>query len=386
MKICFISSYPPEKEGVGQFTKRLVDNFDDKKCDISILTFKYDTQYKNRQIYKVLGLNPKDLENTYQTLKLINPDIIHLQYATPVFRLLSPLLLAILWIFKKNYNPKVIFTFHEVSRETELLKIFGLVYYYVISSIADQIIVHTSEAKELLIRKCKINSRKINIIPLGLFSSTKDTKNAEIVFNVKNLGLPNKKIVLFFGYIHVDKGIEVLIKAVSQLFTKYPDMKSKVILVIAGDVRPRKGIFRLFELIDHIYKRKLLSLTKELSLENNVVFKGYIKDSEVIPLIKSSSVLVMPYKKVEQSGVLNIALNCNMPITASELGGLKELLGETGLTFESKDSICLEKKITQVLNNDVDTQKLSELYKVIRDNNSLDKVINGHLRLYESAI
>lgn len=383
MKICIISSYPPEKEGVGRFTKRLVDNFDPYELEISVLTFNYKTEYKEKNIYQTLGASPKNIINTYKLLTTIKPDIIHVQYATPVYRIYSPLLWAVLWGYRTTHRVKIIITFHEVSREIELLKTLGIKYYSLMSKVADQIIVHTNEAKKILIKKCNVNVSKIAVIPLGLFISNASLQaegKASKIINKVNISSKNN--ILFFGYIHLDKGIEYLIKALDLLYKEYPIEKSKTLLLIAGEVRPRKGVFRLFEIADHFYKKRLIKLTNELSLEKNVKFLSYIKDKDVIPLMRASRVIVMPYKKVEQSGVLNLALNFNIPVIASNIGGLKELLEDTGLTVKSESPQLLAEKLYFVLKNKR-ISNLGRIYTRIRAINSLEGVIDKHRAIYK---
>lgn len=382
MKICMISSYPPEKEGVGQFTKRLVDNFDNKRFEISVLTFNYRIKYKEKNIFQVLGASPRDIIGTYTTLKSVNPDIIHIQYATPIYRIYSLLLWSLLWVYKKRNKVDLIVTFHEVGRETELLRTPGIKYYSVMSLIADHIIVHTQEAKNILIKKCNVSTKKISRIPLGLFDINLNLKNNKLLKTVNNISIETKKIILFFGYIHLDKGIDNLIEAVHTLYVKHPEEKRKSILLIAGDVRPRKGMFKYFGRLDQKYKTMLIKLVKDYELEENIKFLGYIKENNIVSLLKSSSTIVMPYKKVEQSGVLNLALNFNIPVIASNIGGLKELLEETGLTVESENPRKLSEKLYQVLKNKQD-RSLGKVYSRIRAINSLKGVIDNHVAIYK---
>lgn len=386
MKICFISSYPPEKEGVGQFTKRLVDNFDIKGFEISVLTFNYGIRYKEKNIFQVLGASPKNIIKTYTSLKSINPDIIHVQYATPVYRTYSLLLWLLLWIYKKRNKVNIVVTFHEVARETHILRTPGIKYYSFMSLIADHIIVYTKEARHILIKRCRVDGKKISRIPHGLINIDPDLKSSnKRLESINNVIITNKKIILFFGYIHIDKGIEYLIKALDLLYKKYPIEKSKTLLLISGDVRPRKGLFRIFEIADHLYKRSLIKLIKGFSLEENVKFLGYVKDKDVIPLMRTAKIIVMPYKKVEQSGVLNLALNLNVPVIASNIGGLKELLEKTGLTVESENPRMLAEKLYSTLKNK-QTRNLGKVYARIRTDNSLRRVIDDHISIYKITL
>lgn len=386
MKVCFISSYPPAKEGVGCYTKRLVDCLVGMGCEMSVLTFDYKIKYNDKNIYQVLGGLPKNVIGTYLALKKIKPEVIHVQYATSIYGLYSPLLWAILWKYKKESEVRIIVTFHEVSREVGVLKIFGIRCYSAMSAIADQIVVHTNNAKKMLVEKCLIDNFKIHVFPHGLFSLNKNFPAEEKTLKIiEEVDLSNKKVILFFGYIHIDKGIEYLIEAVDILYKKYPTSKLETLLLIAGDVRPRRGLFKFFEIADRLYKKKLIKLVKKFSLEENIKFLGYIKDREVAVVMQNSSMLVMPYRKVEQSGVLNFALGFNMPIVASNIGGLMELLEETGLTFEPENSEILAEKLHFVLENKK-KRELDYIYKKIREKNSLRSVIDKHLIIYEKII
>ncbi len=383
MKICFISSYPPEKEGVGRFTKRLADNFKSTGIEISVLTFNYKFIYNGGNIYQVLGASPKNILATYKSLTTVKPDIIHLQYATPIYRMYSPLLWFILWIYKKRNKVKLIVTFHEVGRETELLRAPGIKYYSVMSSIADRIIVHTKEAEQILIKQCNVHANKISRIPLGLYDIALKEKINKRLRIINGTSIANKKIILFFGYIHIDKGIDNLIEAMNILYINHPEEKSKSIVLISGDVRPRKGIFKYFGYLDLKYKNRLIKLVKDYKLKDNVKFLGYIKESTIYPLLNSSSVIVMPYKKVEQSGVLNLALNFNIPVIASNIGGLNEILAETKLTVKSENHRLLQEKIYFILKDkNKNKNNIKIMYAKIRKANSLKVVINNHVAIY----
>jgi glycosyltransferase involved in cell wall biosynthesis len=112
---------------------------------------------------------------------------------------------------------------------------------------------------------------------------------------------------------------------------------------------------------------------------------GYIKDKDVFPLLSSSTVIVMPYKKVEQSGVLNLALNLNIPIVATNIGGLKEILEETKLTVEPDNPGLIEEKLYLILQNKR-PPNLNKIYAKIRMDNSLRRVIDDHISIYKITL
>jgi glycosyltransferase involved in cell wall biosynthesis len=127
---------------------------------------------------------------------------------------------------------------------------------------------------------------------------------------------PNKKTLLFFGFIRDYKGLDVLIKAFDLLDDSYQ-------LVIAGETY---GSFDKYQqLIDSIKKRNQV-----------FVFNDYISDNEVPLFFSAADVCVLPYKSATQSGITSIAYHFGLPLIATDVGGLKESIRhlQTGLIVD----------------------------------------------------
>jgi len=313
MKICFISPYPPKLGGLSTYSKRTVDSLS-RNNNVETVVIPVNS-FKN--VFDILNI------------KTIKPDIVRLEYNIPTYGIISIPIFCIFLFFKIFTKIKFIVNYHEVKRETDLLGTLGEAYYYLISKIFDKIYVHTAEAKKILSLKCKVDKSKIKIIPLGTyeFKNKKDFSKAL----TKKFGLKNKKVILYFGYIHVDKGIQYLLSASKILLRQNPKLKNNTIVLISGIVKSRKGIFKLFEKKDQTYLRNLVNLKNELGLNGFVKFTGFIEDIYVYSLLKLAKVIVLPYTNVEQSGVLNMALAVHKPVIASSIGGLKETLQKAGV-------------------------------------------------------
>jgi len=387
MKICIISSYPPEKEGVGKFTKRLVDNLKNDDLDIYVLTFDYRAAYgDNKKIYQILGPSPRNIIRTYRKLVSLSPHIIHVQYAISLYRLFGIMLWIILLRYKKRHKVRIITTFHEVKREISLLKSLGIKYYSFMSRITDIALVHTSEARDILIDMIGMAQDRVLKIPLGLYSGNSiKSVYGKSLGCINNIDLRGKKVVLFFGYIHADKGIDDLINAVDLLYREAPALRTGSSVLIAGEIRPRRSVFKVFEYIDLLYKKRLKKMVRGLGLENNIKFLGYIEDREVYPLLNRAAVIVLPYKKVEQSGVLNLALNLDKPVISTNIGGFKEILNGSGLVVEPADPRLLKDKLKQVLTGSLDPG-INKTYREIRRNNSLGRIVDIHMMVYKNII
>lgn len=374
-KICMISSYPPTKEGVGVFTKNLVNTLRNRGENVEVLTFSGPSMNDDVDVRRVLSSSPFAWLKVYSELKDIKPDIVHVQYATPVYRLYAFILWWNLWLTHRKSNSRLFVTYHEVKRETDLLRKPGIYYYRLLSKIFDKIFVHTDQAKNILVKQCKVQSGKITVIPLGVTVQ----KRPKIVATVK----PTR--VLYFGYIHPDKGIDVLINSLPHIRDSDPSLFSSINIRIAGSVRPRQGIFRLFGFHDDSYFKKIHNLVEELHLENSVAFTGYTADKDIDELFTGSRVIVLPYRNVEQSAVLNLALGMGRPIIASNIGGLAEVLGKAGILIEPDNPEALAKALIKVLRDDNLSKKTVKGYAEIVNNQSLDKAVSQYLLCYRSV-
>jgi len=127
----------------------------------------------------------------------------------------------------------------------------------------------------------------------------------------KNLGLsPGKKNLLFFGLIRDYKGLDILIDAFSQLPEDYQ-------LVIAGE--PYGSFEKYNRMIDASPGKDRIH-----------VFPVYVRDSEVKTYFSVADLTVQPYRSATQSGVSSISYHFEVPMVVTDVGGLKETVGDTG--------------------------------------------------------
>jgi len=131
------------------------------------------------------------------------------------------------------------------------------------------------------------------------------------------------------------KKIDVLIRALSQVKKEIPDIQCNII-----------GTGPEFE--------KLEELVKELNLEDNVNFLGFIRShGDVLKVIKKSHIFCLP-SIVEGFGIVVIeAMACSTPYVCSRIPPLKEITddGRGGLLFEKEDSRDLAQKLLLLLKN-----------------------------------
>ena len=162
-----------------------------------------------------------------------------------------------------------------------------------------------------------------------------------------------KKVILFFGFIRDYKGLDLLIDAMSKLNDEY-------VLVIAGEV------YGSFDKYSQQIER--LGIKNKISLHVR-----YISDDEVPLFFSSADVCVLPYKSATQSGITSISYHFDLPLIATDTGGLKESIhnNKTGLIVESPDATLIAKGIENYFSQNLKS-KFQEEIKLLKNKLSWD--------------
>ena len=138
--------------------------------------------------------------------------------------------------------------------------------------------------------------------------------------------------------IHENKDHETLIKAWKIVVTRMIRLNKKALLILAG----RHGS----------NYHKILELVKTLQLENNLVFLGEVKN--VVTLYKKCDLCVLSSKSEGASNAILEAMYCNLPIVASDIPGIRNLISESNHSYLSKvsDPEDMADKIIKLLSNE----------------------------------
>ncbi len=147
-----------------------------------------------------------------------------------------------------------------------------------------------------------------------------------------NFTRPQEKMVLFMGRLVIEKGVDNLLEAISEIIAEYPPVK----FVIAGK-GPHEG--------------ELMKKVKKLGLEDRVIFPGFVKDRERNRLYACADVAVFP-STYEPFGIVAIeAMAAGVPLVVGDTGGFAEIVehGVDGLKFPPGDTSRLARCIIELL-------------------------------------
>ncbi|MBO2446745.1 glycosyltransferase [Actinomadura barringtoniae] len=324
MRILFVSPYPPAKDGIGTYTHVLGGALRAAGHDVAVVT---PRPLPGAPPEVIGALGPGGATQALREAEAsFAPDVVHVQFAVPAFGSRTPAMVR--WLGELSHGrpdgrAAVVTTMHEVTRDTALLRGAGEALYRRIAAGSDHVIVHTAAAQELVPGS--------QVVPH--FSSPPPETTTTPAELRERFGLgESERLLLAFGFIHVDKGLDDLVAALGLLRRRDAGLAANVRVVVAGTVRGRTGPFRLMELRDHVHLRKVLRMARRARLLDRLVFTGFVPDGDIGAWFGTSEAVVLPYRKAEQSGVANLARAFGVPVLATTAGGLAELFADSPWT------------------------------------------------------
>ncbi len=312
MKIAILSTFYPFRGGIAQFNALLYRELE-KEHETEAYTF--IRQYPNLLFPgQTQYVGPDDVADKIPAkpiLDTINP-FTYFRTARKLLKVHPDLVLTKYWM--TFFAPSLGFILGRMQGKTKRISILdnviphekrffdNILNRYFLRRNDGFIVMSDKVLKDLLSFRPDAKYLRINHPVYNQFGLKLDK---EIALN--NLGLDstrNVKRLLFFGIIRDYKGLDLLIKAMALLAGDYE-------LIIAGEVY---GSFDKYqEIIDH------LNLKSKIKL-----FNHYIPDDQVTNFFSASDVCVLPYKSATQSGIISISKHFEVPIIATDVGGLKE--------------------------------------------------------------
>jgi len=242
---------------------------------------------------------------------------------------------TLLMCYYRVLGKRIVLTVHNVNgkkrdRKDTWLNRFTLKLQY---RQADHIFVHTEKMGRELRDDFGISGDRITVIPFGVNNDAPNTSlQPEEARN--RLGIrQNEKVILFFGNIVPYKGLEYLVESFQQI----SPLDHEYRLIIAGRVS------RYQEYWTDIRKR----IEEEVKQGRILLRANFIPDEETEVYFKAADVLVLPYRRIDQSGVIFLGYGFGLPVLAANVGSLKDdiIEGKTGFLFRPEDPVDLARAI-----------------------------------------
>ena len=343
-RIAFVGNYLPRECGIATFTTdlctALAAEFGDGRL-FAIPVNDPDSSYQYPGQVR-LELQQEELASYEQAAEFLNfngNDIVCLQHEYGIFGGAAGR--YILTLLRKLKMPLVT-TFHTVLREPDANQCIVL---EEIAQLSDRLVVMSELAAQLLRDVYAVPAGKIDVIPHGV----PDLPFMDPNYFKDKFGTEGKSVLLTFGLLSPNKGIENVIRALPAILARQPNVVYIVSGVTHPHIRRREG---------ERYRESLQALAEELGVSDHLILNNrFVSAEELVEHVGAADIYITPYRQEAQvvSGTLAIALGAGKAIVSTPYWHAKELLADKRgvlVPFESPDAIANE--VIALLENDAE--------------------------------
>ncbi len=340
-RVAIIGNYLPRQCGIATFTTDLCDALHAEFQDTELLALPVnDTEegydYPARIRFELSQDELASYRQAADFLNFSNIDLVCLQHEYGIFG--GPSGAHILELLRR-LNMPIVTTLHTVLREpnADQRRVMEE-----IAALSDRLIVMSRQAADILQEVFQVPSSKIDLIPHGI----PDMAFTDPNFYKDAFGTEGKEVLLTFGLLSPNKGIENVIKALPSILSRH----SNVVYMISGVTHPH-----VLRRDGDRYRESLQKLAKDLGVEDKVIFRNvFVSPQELVELIGAADIYITPYKNKGQvvSGTLAYALSAGKAIISTPYLHAIELLDEErGVLVPFDDPKAIAEKTIELLDN-----------------------------------
>ena len=210
-----------------------------------------------------------------------------------------------------------------------------------LTELSERIVVMSAFGAKLLRDTHGVDDRKIDLIHHGIPRPPAAGRSKD------QLGVEGKKVILTFGLLSPDKGIENVIDALPAIVARHPD----VVYIVLGATHPT-----IKEHHGETYRLGLESRAARLGVDSNVIFHDrFVTQTELAEFVAAADIYITPYLKPEQitSGTLAYAVGAGKAVISTPYWYASELLGEgRGVLVPWRDPGAIATEIIDLLGDD----------------------------------
>jgi glycosyltransferase involved in cell wall biosynthesis len=340
-RVAIIGNYLPRQCGIATFTTDLCDAIHAEYDATELLALPVnDTEegysYPARIRFELSQDELASYRQAADFLNFSNIDLVCLQHEYGIFG--GPAGGHILELLRRLQMP-VVTTLHTVLREPNADQRSVL---EEIVSLSDRLIVMSQQSVEILQEVFHVPISKIDLIPHGI----PDLAFMDPNFYKDAFGTEGKDVLLTFGLLSPNKGIENVIQALPSVLARH----SNVVYMVSGVTHPH-----VLRHEGDKYRLYLQDLAKKLGVEANVIFRNrFVSPQELVELLGAADIYITPYKHKGQvvSGTLAYALSAGKAIISTPYLHATELLDEErGVIVPFDDPEAIAAKTIELLDN-----------------------------------
>lgn len=341
-RVAFIGNYMPRRCGIATFTTDLCEAMADEFKGTSCIAMPVnDTEngydYPSRVRFEITEKDVESYRRAADFLNINNVDIVSLQHEYGIFGgQAGSYILSLL----RELRMPVITTFHTILRnpDPEQRRVLEE-----IALLSNRVVVMSRRGCDFLKDIYHVPEEKIDLIPHGI----PDVPFVDPSFHKDLFGVEGKSVLLSFGLLSPNKGIENVINALPAIVEKHPN----VVYIIVGATHPS-----IIRKDGESYRLSLQWLASEKGVEENVIFYNqFVALDELVQFISAADIYITPYLDEAQitSGTLAYTLGAGKAIISTPYWYAEEMLADDrGVLVPFHDPQSLAVEVIDLLDNE----------------------------------
>ena len=341
-RIAFIGNYLPRQCGIATFTSDLCEAiaaaYDNTTC---IALPVNDTEdgyaYPARVRFELTEKDIDSYRRAADFLNINNVDLVCLQHEYGIFGgRAGSHILALL----RELRMPVVTTLHTILHDPDPDQQRVL---EEVAALSDRLVVMSERGAAFLQEVYRVQPEKIDLIPHGI----PDVPFVDPSFHKDLFGVEGKIVLLSFGLLSANKGIENVIAALPAILARYPN----VVYIILGATHPN-----VKRQDGESYRLSLQWLAQEKGVEGQVIFYNrFVSLEELVEFISAADIYITPYLDVKQitSGTLAYTLGAGKAVISTPYWYAEEMLAEgRGALVPFRDPAALAEQVIALLDNE----------------------------------
>jgi len=241
---------------------------------------------------------------------------------------------------------------------------------------SSKVVVMAKKGRELLSSVYQVPDDKIDVIAHGIpdvaFAGPDEAK--------ARLGFGGKSVILTFGLLSPNKGIEVMIDAMPSILERRAD----AVYVVLGATHPN-----LVRDQGEAYRKSLIARVRELGVEDHVVFLDqFVDQAMLLEFISMCDVYVTPYLNEAQmtSGTLAYSFGLGKPVVSTPYWHARELLADgRGILVPFGNAAAIGREIAELLTDDARRQAMCRRAYAVSRTMTWQRTAERYVSAFESA-
>jgi glycosyltransferase involved in cell wall biosynthesis len=341
-KVAFLGDYLPRKCGIATFTTDLrcavAKEFPQLQClVVPVNDFADGYAYPAEVRFEIAEQDLTSYLRAADFLNITDVDVVCVQHEFGIYG--GPAGSHVLALLRELQMP-IVTTLHTVLREPnpdqrrvmrDLIRR------------STRLVVMSERGREILLEVYAAPASKIDVIPHGI----PDMPFADPNFFKDEFGVAGKQVLLTFGLLSPNKGIEYALRALPEIIREFPN----VIYIVLGQTHPN-----LLRNEGEEYRLSLERLAKDLGVQKNVVFfNRFVELEELMRFIGAADIYLTPYLTEAQitSGTLAYAFGAGNAVVSTPYWHAAELLTEErGKLVPFRDAHAIAVAVTALLRDE----------------------------------